>query len=309
MRSRVAPVFFVVLAVAVLALVTVPGRAGEETDDPLVRAALAQLGESCRQALQAEDAEAYSRCFTSDAEYVNERDEVYRGRNAIRSMAASFFRTMPGIRVAAEPLRFRTIGDDVACEETIVTLHSGDGAVLSRSRYSIVCVRRDEGWLIADLKKRELPAAVALSPREQLESLSWLVGDWVEETDEAKIKSSCRWSDDGPYLIQKFTVRDGEGNTSTSTQRIAWDPLLRKVRSWFWDSAGGYGGAIWSATTDGWVLQARSVAVDGTVRTGMHYVHRDGEDASRWEAKARIVGDVLVDDQTYFIVRQPPEPR
>ncbi len=309
MKFRVVPVLFVVLAVAISALVTVPGRAKEETDDPLVRAALTQLGESWRQALKAGDAEAYSRCFTLDAEYVDEEDEVHRGRDAIRAMAASFFQRMPGTRITAELLRFRTIGDDVACQEKIVTFQSAEGAVLSRSRYSIVCVRRDEGWLIADLKKRELPAATALSPREQLESLSWLVGDWVEETDEAKVKSSCRWSEDGPYLIQKFTVRDSEGNLSASTQRIAWDPLLRKVRSWFWDSAGGYGSAIWSTMTDGWVLQARSVAVDGTVRTGMHYVRREGEDAYRWEAKARIVGDVLVDDQTYFIVRQPPEPR
>ena len=309
MRFRVVPVFIFVLAVGTALLFAVPGRAADETDEPAVRAAQAQVGAAYREAFSAQDAEALGRCFTADAEFMNQLNEVHRGRDAIRSLASARFAADPETRVTPEFTRFRLIGDGVASLEGTATRNSADGKVLTRSRLLVVCVRGEDGWLIADLRESSLPVTTALTPRERLEAISWLVGDWVEETDEAMVRSSCRWSEDGPYLIQKFNVRDSEGRTSTSTQRIGWDPLLGKIRSWFWDATGGYGGAIWSETNEGWVLQSRGVSVDGTLRTGMHYVRREGEDAHWWEARNRIVGDTIVDDQVYFIVRQPPEPR
>ncbi len=308
MRSRLIPIALAAVIAAAAILMTVPGRAAEDAA-AVMQSELAQLGETYRTAFKAGDAEALSCCFTEDAEYVNAQGEVLRGREAIRSLAALRFAAEPGATLTSERRRFRVVNDGVVAIEGVATRHDQAGAIVSRAGYSILCVLGRDGWRIAEMRETALSRADALSPLERLESLSWLVGDWLEEADDARIKTTCRFADDGPYLIQTFTMWDTNCRKTTSTQRIAWDPLIGKFRSWSFDSLGGFGNAIWSETAGGWVIQSRAVSSDGVVRTGTHIITRNGEDIYRWEARARIVGDTLIDDQTFIIVRQPPEPR
>jgi hypothetical protein len=47
------------------------------------------------------------------------------------------------------------------------------------------------------------------------------------------------------------------------TQRIGWDPLARQIRSWVFDSEGGYADGYWTREETGWSAQLRGVLNNG----------------------------------------------
>jgi len=297
-----------VLIGGMFAVRTLPGEAGEGEAGP-AQETLKSLRDTYRSAFSSGDAEALCKCFTTDAEYIDELGEVTRGRDAIREMAAGFFTAYPGATVSSEPDGLRLLGDGVAMQDGVVTITAKDGTVLSRSRVTMVAVRSGDEWVIASFREHRRHGTDALTPREHLAELAWMIGDWVEEADDAYVRSSCRWSEEGPYIIQKFEIRSADGKTRRASQRIAWDPLTRKIRSWSFGSDGGYSQSIWTKSGDSWTLQARSVSADGVLGTGTYVVTRQTEDIVRWEVKGWVLGDEPRADRTILIVRRPPEPR
>ncbi len=240
---------------------------------------------------------------------MNPDGEVTTGRDGIRDLARAFFEAHSGAKTTMGEERWKVLGEGSVVVDGTVTLESAEGVVLSRARVTVICVKDGSEWRIASLREDPLLTPDPLTPREHLESLSWLVGDWIEEGEDAYVRSSCRWSDEGPYLLQSFEVRDAAGETRRSSQRIAWDPLLSKVRSWTWDSLGGYGEMVWTPVGEGWRISARGVSSTGVLGTGTHRVTRKGENIIRWELTDWIVGDEPMEDRTHVIVRRPPEPR
>ncbi len=296
------------LVAALAVTYTLPGSAAEDESLDAVKAAVDALGKAYAQAYTAGDADALVACLTPNAEYVNESGKVTTGRRAIRELAARFFKAWPGVSVRAEGGALRLLSDGAAVRDGLSTVTTKDGRVLSRSRYTVLFARHEGKWLIARLREF-VPGEGTLTHRERLEPLSWLVGKWMDESDGALIRSECRWSDDGPYLIQTFDVDDRKGGTKRFTQRIGWDPLLGKIRSWIFGSDGGYGAAIWTPVENGWSLESQGVSVNGTMGTATHRLTPKGPDAYRWETLRETVGGASVADRVHHIVRQPPEPK
>ena len=80
-----------------------------------------------------------------------------------------------------------------------------------------------------------------LPHQERLKELEWLVGDWIDESSESVIHGTCRWSADKNFLLRDFTIQSEGKPVMTVTQRIGWDPLSKQIKSWVFDSEGGYG--------------------------------------------------------------------
>jgi uncharacterized protein (TIGR02246 family) len=306
MRSRFIALILPVAALLAAGWFVIPGLVGAQEEPTSVEKALKDLGAAFKAAYEKGDADALAACFAPDAEYGDQTGAVRSGRAAIREMVAAFFETTPGTRLVAVSERLRVLSDTSAVKDGLVTVRSAEGKFLSRSRFTVLYTRHEGKWLIGSMRDR-VPHQGA--SKDRMVELSWLVGDWMQETDAASISSTCRWSEDGPWLIQKFTVDDRRGNVQRSTQRIGWDPLTRKFKSWFWDATGGHGEALWTSTGNSWILQSRGVTDTGTVATGQFKITREGEDAFRWESTGRTFGEALMPDRSFFIVRRPPEPK
>src|SRR5262245_5674158 len=57
-----------------------------------------------------------------------------------------------------------------------------------------------------------------------LSELAWMVGDWVDQDDDATIESSVDWTKNGKFLRRMFRVIPRDGATHEGMQLIAWDP-------------------------------------------------------------------------------------
>lgn len=64
-------------------------------------------------------------------------------------------------------------------------------------------------------------------------------------------------------MIEAFqVVRDGEVLLK-GMQRIGWDPQAKHVRSWVFDTAGGFGEGLWTPVGDAWVCKLTSTTPEG----------------------------------------------
>jgi len=259
-------------------------------------------------AYNAKDAKAIAALFTPDGQVVDKDGDASEGRDAIQEVFAGMFSENPKgrIEVTVESIRF--LGSDLAIEEgsTKETLAAGEPP--EYDRYTVVHVKRDGKWLMAMARDEEGPPP---SSREQLRPLAWLVGEWVDDGGSVVVNSTCRWSEDGNFLLQEFTLKVSGKNAMNVSQRIGWDPIAKRVRSWVFDSEGGFGESLWTRDEDDdiWVIKATGVRPDGTTGSSTNVLVPAGKDAYVWRSRDRIVGDEIVPPVEVKVVRKLAQPK
>lgn len=267
-----------------------------------VRAALAQWQEH----MNASDAKGIAASFTEEGELTDETGRTLKGREAIEGFLGDFFAAFPKTTCEIEIIEIRPLSPEVMLADGHRTSTSADSGASATTRFAAVFAKVDNAWEIGSW--RELEDKSARNAGAQLKALEWMVGEWVNEQPEAEIHLDCRWSEDKNFLLREFRVVVGGEIKVKSSQRIGWDPVLRQIRSWNFDSDGGFGDGIWFGNGDRWLVRTNSVLADGRSASALHFLTRDGTDKVRWESTARIVGDVLEPDRQATMVRRPPEP-
>jgi uncharacterized protein (TIGR02246 family) len=270
-------------------------------DEAAIRANIAAF----LKAYNAGDAKAIAELFTTDGQVEDKEGNVSEGREAIAKTFAAVFEENPDkeLEVYVESIRF--IGADLAVEKG-TTKEINPGEAPEYDRYTAVHVRKDGKWLMALARDEEGPDS---SPHEQLQPLAWLVGDWVDDGGSTVVLSTCRWSKDKNYLMQEFKVKVHGEEEMNISQRIGWDPLNKRIRTWVFDSEGGFGESYWTRDGSGWVIKATAVRPDGTTASATNRLVPAGNDAYVWRSLDRVVGDEVEEPIEVKVVRKPPEPK
>ncbi len=265
-----------------------------------------QLGQVFVRYFNQGNAEGLASLFTEKAELVDEEGVIYAGREAIESTLDQFFERYSNIEATFQETSVRALGTTIALEDGVVTFRIPETGTTARNRYVSVLYRSDESWKIASM--RQYPEADILSPREYLEPLDWLVGDWVSEGADLGMKLSCRWAEEENFLLVDFILESGEAPPIKTTQRIGWDGLEQTIRSWSFDNDGGFAEGEWSTDGANWVVKSEIVLPDGTTGSATFYLIRDGENAFTWSSIDREIAGTLQSEVEVKIVRQPPKP-
>jgi uncharacterized protein (TIGR02246 family) len=294
------------LAVALLLTVLSQSVAVAQTDAP-GPSPVDELAPSIRSfaaAFNAGNATQLAAHFTDDGEYVADNGTLFKGREDIEAEFAAFFEEFPKSQLAVAVSDIRLIGDKLAVEEGTARVTRGTDGVVTSSRYVVTHVRAKDGWLIASA--RDLDAQPATN-HDRLKALEWLVGDWVDESKASTVATSVRWSEDGNFLMARFELRVEGLRVMNGTQRIGWDPQKKQIRSWVFDSEGGFGTGFWTATENGWLVKSSFALPDGGSGSVTSTYERTGRDAFRLTFKERLVDGELLPSQSVSVVRRPPE--
>jgi len=275
--------------------------AQNDPDTAAIRAADEQLVK----AFNAGKADELAAMFLPKGELVDEEGIVYAGQAAIKDLLTKFFEKFPGAKLTHDVDSIRVIGP-VAFEEgtrTIVTKDESDAAQVS---YILIRTKIGNGWPIVSLRDYD---DADLTPNERLQPLAVLVGDWVNEGNDAAVRISYRWSDDKNFLLGDFHVGKNGSTVMQSTQRIGFDPLAGKIRSWMFDSDGGFGEGLWTHLEDGsWVIKSTAVLPDGQTGSATITLTPKGKDRYTLKGTDRIAGDERDEDYEYVVTRRPPMP-
>ena len=255
------------------------------------------------------DAAAIGAMFTADAEFLDEFGQRTQGREAIIALFANVFQTSQEAsihEIAIEHLR--KITDRVVMEEGVVFTSESSNHVRTQSRYvALHTLEKDGKWRINSLKN--LPSA-SVSRQEHLMQLAWLVGDWVNEDSESVVHTTCNWSEDGNYLLRRFSVRTRDGKEMNGVQRIGWDPARKIIRSWTFDSHGGFFNGLWTKLSEKqWLINSAGITDSGdTITATSIYTIHDPEMVT-WQYRSLIVaGDVRENTEPITMVKRPPAP-
>jgi uncharacterized protein (TIGR02246 family) len=252
------------------------------------------------------DSAALAALFAEKGELVDENGNVYAGREQIAGLFKAFFERFPKAELQMEVTGVRTVGDSLAIEEGVRLITVPDSDVAAQVRYAAVRDKVGDSWPIASYS--EFADDPQPTPAEMLSAVSFLVGDWIDESPDGKTTISYRWEDDGNFLLGDYTLAVAGMPESRSHQRIGWDPLEGVIRSWTFDSDGGYSTGEWVPTEAGWVIKSDATMPDGT--TGSATVTVTPTDADHFIVRSsdRIIGGVDEPEFELTVARRPPQP-
>jgi uncharacterized protein (TIGR02246 family) len=279
-----------------------PSAADRSADEAAIRANVAQFVK----AYNSGEAKAVAALFTPDGKIVDKEGNEKEGREAIAQTFAELFKDMPkrNIEVFVESIRF--IGSDLAMEVGATKEIVAPNEPPDYDRYTVLHVKRDGKWQMALTRDEEGPAPTA---RERLRPLKWLIGEWIDDGGSTVVRSTCRLSDDGNFLLQDFNMKISGRDAMNVTQRIGWDPLAKCIRSWVFDSEGGFGDSVWTRDENGWIIKATGVRPDGTTASATNVLIPTGPDGYVWRSTDRIVADERQPSLEVRVVRKPPDVR
>ena len=296
---------FVVLVVGLGSGCLVARALGAETPKPADEAAVQGLSAQFVEAFNKGDAKAIAALVLPQAEVIDDAGN-YLGTEEIQAIFAKFFEKFPGATMGFEAESIRLIGSNLAVEDGVRSVAIPKGEEGADTRYTIVYVSREGRWLIASA--REYAEDLPPTPHELLEPLAWMVGEWVDESPEALILMSVRWSEDQNFLLADFTVKSAGETVLQTNQRVGWNPLTQSPRSWSFDSDGGCAEGVWTVLDGGWLIKSTSVLADGQIGSATIEIKPDSPEKFTMLGRDRVRGGVAEEDFEVTVVRQPPQP-
>jgi uncharacterized protein (TIGR02246 family) len=275
------------LALGLVAFVFGAGHtsADEPKDKATEEAEILKNAEAFVEAFHKGDAKAVAGFWTKDGDYTDQTGHTSKGRDAIEKVFTEFFAENKGLKLRIDVTGMKFVTPEVALEDGTTSVLPADGAPPSRARYTIVHVKKDGKWQLSSV--RDAPFAPPTN-HEHFRGLEWAIGDWAADSDKGETaRVSFSYTDDQNFLISTFTTTFKNIAIGGGTQWIGWDPVAKTIRSWTFETGGGFGEGTWSQEGGKWVIKATGVMRDGKRLAATHVLTRVDEDAMTWESKNR----------------------
>jgi len=257
--------------------------AAASTDEEAIRRATSAY----REAVENGDVDAVAKLWTPDADYVDHLGHAFKMQAAL---AAAKSRSQKDGRIVRPPLKIETlairfVSPDVAVEDGIIERAVVVGDQQAKGRYCAVWVKRDGKWLIDGVRESTYSAVTSSN---HFEGLEWMVGEWVAEGPQATADASFTWGPKKRYLLGQLKLARKGADPITATQWIGWDPDHERIRSFEFDSEGGFRDGVWAKDGDAWVVSSTGIVRDGEHETATSIYSRVDDKTAIWE---------LVDDE------------
>ena len=122
-----------------------------------------------------------------------------------------------------------------------------------------------------------------------LEVLDWMVGTWVDQGEKSIVTTKCSWTKNRKFLTRSFRIMI-EGQLSLEgTQFIGWDPIAKRIRSWNFDSEGGFGQGRWIRDGNKWLVKMSFVLASGERASSLNVITYVDQDTLRWQSIDREI--------------------
>jgi uncharacterized protein (TIGR02246 family) len=224
--------------------------------------------------------------WAEDAEYIDESGTHTKGREAIVAMFKKAAAESKGSKMELKVTSVRMLNGDVALLDGASTQTAADGTV-DEGRFTTVWFKTNGKWMIRSA--RDLPAESTAADNQSaaLKELQWLVGEW--EAEKGGVTVSAKWGLGKSFLVQEYKVKEGEGELQVM-QLVGFDPLSGQVKSWTFDSRGGYGEGLWKREGNSWVGQTAGVLPGGQTGNAVNVIRYVDGKSMVFEARDREVG-------------------
>ena len=260
----------VMLTVAMMAWGLASAIGAEANRQAADEAAIRKTVESYVAAFNQGDAKALAAMWSPEAVYTNPvSGEQVVGRAEIEKQFAAIFADAKGAKLEAKTDSVRFVSPSVGIEQGTAKVVIPDQAP-EETEYTAVYVKRDGQWLLDRVTEEDV--VVVPSHYEQLKDLEWMIGRWVDQDDNATVVTECNWAKNNNFMTRSFTVQVRDRIDMAGMQVIGWDPSTKQIRSWVFDSDGGFGQGTWTKKDKRWYIQQTGVLPDGKKSTSVNII-------------------------------------
>jgi uncharacterized protein (TIGR02246 family) len=238
-----------------------------------------------QQAYDRGDAKILASFYADDIDYIDQDGLEVKGRGEMEKLFMENFQANPGAKIAITIEEVKPLTPDVQVNRGVATVTATSGLTES-TRYAAVLAKKNDGWQICQLTETAAPAPTASS---QLEALKWLIGNWENKDADQTVESKVEWAGDKNFLVRTFKLKDEEGETD-GWEIVGWDQDREEIRSWIFDSNGGFGESSWSYDGGHWLIRASNILPDDSRSTAENLLTKVDDNTFTWESQNRTLG-------------------
>jgi hypothetical protein len=167
-----------------------------------------------------------------------------------------------------------------------------EGEVVASSWRDTLLVREGGQWKVAMVREWDRDTSLDAS----LKELAWLVGTWQATTKDREVTITYAWDENKVFIRGKYAVKEGDKVVESGTQIIGKDNAQGAIRSWVFQSDGGFGGGVWTREGKKWSVDVYGAMADGKELTATSiYIHLD-PNSFTWQAVDQSLDGVPVAD-------------
>ena len=245
------------------------------------------------------DMAALASVWAPDAEYVNESGTVTKGRDSIVGLFKQYATNLKGTKLTLKVTSVRPLKGDIALQDGTSAYAKPDGTI-DEGRFTAVWFKNDGKWQLRSV--RDLPDDTdAASPTGRLKELQWMVGNW--EGGNGAVTVAVRWAVNQAFLHYEYKMKSGDTDMIV-VQLVGFDPLSNQIKSWMFDSQGGYGEGLWTRDGNSWTGQTAGVLPSGQTGTAINIIHYIDDDNCTFQVRDREVGGQPIPDAEIKLTRK-----
>ena len=148
---------------------------------------------------------------------------------------------------------------------------------------------------------------VVVSNYEKLKDLEWMIGTWVDKDEQNTIETTCQWTKNRNFITRSFTMSIRDRIEMAGIQIVGWDPAAKQIRSWVFDSDGGFGEGVWKKKNNTWHVQSKGTLADGSKSSSVNIITYIDNDTFSWQSINREAGgEILPNVDEVVVGRQTP---
>ncbi len=289
------------LTLVMLCLGCVKNVSQKNTQDTIT---MKQTSDAYASSFNAHDANKIAQLFSDDGRYVNfTTRETVVGKDAIQQYFQDLFTQDNSVKlnVTIDTITHKNAQNMV--EQGFAEL-TWSGNNKEKYAFRADYVNENNSWLL-----NKLSQVIVGSPRshyEQLKELSWLSGKWkdADTEDEMDVNLLYKWEMNNNFFVQDFTKTILGQKEVQGLQIIGWDPVQKQIRSWIFDSDGGYGESTWFKDGNSWYSVMKYTLENGKVASSTNVYTKIDEDTYNYSIESRDVdGRVLPNIGPFKIIR------
>lgn len=249
------------------------------------------------------DAKEMAELWSQDAIYINPATGAYvEGREAFAEEFKHWFEDKHSDKIVftVKKIVFPKPDESIAIGTFQVT--SKDGNIIVENAFRAVLTKEDNKWLFDEF--RQISLDTAPTNYEKLKELAWLEGDWIDTDEDVNIETITKWDKNKNFLIQNFTFQVFNSDVLEGKQIIAWDPVEKVIRSWTFDSDGGFGQGTWYNKGNSWYVKNSYTLANGDTASAINIYTKVNDNEYTWASVGRDVnGQILPNIEPIKIVK------
>lgn len=253
-------------------------------------------------AFDQQDVDKLASFWTKDAVYYNiTTKDTIQGQDEIKAYFKDQF-AAEGEETLNLKIHSVTIKEPGKATESGFVEINSTALPSSHSVFTADLVKENGSWLLKKVEEADI--VTPPSHYEQLKDLEWMVGSWTSESEGKSLKLTVTWDRNKNFLTQKFNLSLLDEVDLDGQQIIGWDASKERIRSWIFDSDGGFGEGLWSHQDKDWYVSMSFTLPDGRKASATHIYTPVDANSFKFAVEDRDVdGKLLPDSEPVTITK------